>query len=105
MTKKERELIYDEGLEVFGEDCQYDQCVEEMAELMVAINKLKRQKNYGEYQGNESIMQNFYEELADVFICVEGLAYMFANDKFDEIVEKKMLKFKRTIDKCRPLMK
>jgi len=100
MNKEERIKIYDRGLEVFGMECQYDQCMEEMAELMVAINKVKRQKNFGEYQGDQSINENLFEELADVFICVEALAHFLGEDKFNDVVEKKMNKFNKTIDKC-----
>ncbi len=101
MNERERFKIYDDGLDVFGMQCQYDQCVEEMAELMVAINKNKRQESYGEYKGDLSIKENLMEELADVFICVEGLAHFLGKEKFDKMVEKKMQKFARTIEKCR----
>lgn len=101
MEEKERFKIYDEGLNVFGMECQFDQCVEEMAELMVAINKTKRQEKYGEYEGDLSIKENLKEELADVFINVEALAHFLGKEQFDEIVEKKMQKFARTIEKCR----
>ncbi|MBQ8749916.1 MAG: hypothetical protein IJZ29_05580 [Clostridia bacterium] len=101
MEKFEREKIYDDGLDVFGMECQYDQCVEEMAELMVAISKVKRQQNFGEYENDNSIKENFLEELADVFICVEGLAYFVGEEEFNSKVEEKMQKFARTIEKCR----
>lgn len=100
MDINERNKIYDEGLEAFGMQCQYDQCMEEMAELMVAINKVKRQTYYGEYKGDSSKMANLFEELADVYICVEGLAHFLGEKDFDAMVDKKMRKFKDTIDKC-----
>lgn len=100
MEECERFKIYDEGLSAFGMQCQYDQCVEEMAELMVAINKTKRQQSYGEYEGDLSIKENLMEELADVFICVEGLAHFLGKGEFDAMVEKKMQKFANTIKKC-----
>ncbi|MBQ8762010.1 MAG: hypothetical protein IJZ26_01665 [Clostridia bacterium] len=102
MNKKEREVVYANALEVFGMQCQYDQCMEEMAELMVAINKLKRQENYGEYKNNLSIKENFFEELADVYICIEGLAYLIGEPEFNKKVEEKMQKFARIVENCKP---
>ena len=99
MDKDKRNLVYDEALETFGMQCQYDQCVEEMAELMVAINKIKRQENFGEYEGESQLRENLFEELADVFICVEGLAHFLGEDKFDDFVNKKMEKFEKTVNK------
>lgn len=101
MDRLERERIYKEGLELFGMECQYDQCTEEMAELMVAINKLKRQEKYGEYEGDASIKQNLLEEIADVFVCVEALSIFLDEDKMEEIIEQKMRKYERTIQKCK----
>ena len=41
-TKEERLKVYDEATKLWGLVAQYDQCVEEMGELIVAINKYKR---------------------------------------------------------------
>ena len=39
LTHEERLKIYDEATELWGLVAQYDQCVEEMAEMIVAIKK------------------------------------------------------------------
>lgn len=99
MEEKDRLHIYDRSLVAFGMQSQYDQCIEEMAELMVAINKIKRQENFGEYGNDPTIKQNLIEELADVFICVEGLAHFIDKAGFDSMIDRKMQKFEQTINK------
>ena len=41
-TREERQKIYDEAEKEWGLVAQYDQAIEEMGELIVAINKYKR---------------------------------------------------------------
>ena len=48
MNKQERKVIYDKAEELWGLIAQYDQAIEEMGELIVAINKYKRKCLYGE---------------------------------------------------------
>lgn len=80
-TKKEKEQMYEDALTYWGEIAQFDQILEEMAELMLAINKMKRKKFYGEYALDESIEENYIEELCDVQLCLDQLVYMFHDDK------------------------
>ena len=73
MTLEERLEVYRQATELWGLVAQYDQCVEEMGELIVAINKFKRKVLYKEYKGDSSIIENLVEEIADVSICMEQM--------------------------------
>lgn len=45
MERSERDKLYKQAVEKWGEDSQLNQMVEEMAELIVAINKFKRARD------------------------------------------------------------
>lgn len=73
MTPEQREMaLYEAAVEKFGEIAQIDQATEEMAELIVALNKYKRYVNFR--QGNkEEILAHIAEERADVEIMLNQL--------------------------------
>ena len=52
MNRKERLELYNEAEKQWGLIAQYDQAIEEMGELIVAINKYKRKCLFGEYKNN-----------------------------------------------------
>lgn len=98
MDKKQRLIVYDQADELWGHIAQYDQCIEEMGELIVAINKYKRKVLYNEHKNNEKAEANLFEELADVFMCVEQLIQFFPERNFDEMLNKKMNKLMEEIE-------
>ncbi len=98
LTHEERLKIYDEATELWGLVAQYDQCVEEMAEMIVAINKYKRKVLYKEYQNDDKVIKNLVEEIADVSICLEQMQHFFKDYKIDEVIEQKMQKFLKEIE-------
>lgn len=98
MDKEERNVIYRKAEEIWGLVAQYDQAVEEMAELIVAINKYKRKCLYGEYKSDPKIEENLIEELADVKMCMEQLWGYVGEDKVDEVLDRKFEKLKNLID-------
>ena len=98
LTKEERLKIYDEATSLWGLVAQYDQCVEEMAEMIVAINKYKRKVLYKEYQENNKVIENLVEEIADVTICLEQMHHFFHDYNIDQVIEQKMQKFIKEID-------
>lgn len=98
MTHEERLEVYDEATKLWGLVAQYDQCVEEMGELIVAINKYKRKVLYKEYKGNNEIVANLVEEIADVSICLEQMRHFFKDHNIDGVIEQKMAKFKGQIE-------
>ena len=103
LTEEERLKVYAEATELWGLVAQYDQCVEEMGELIVAINKYKRKVLYKEYQGDSKIIDNIVEEIADVSICLEQMRYFFKDHNIDQVIEDKMQKFLGQIEQQRKL--
>ena len=70
------------AIEYYGEEVQENQCIEECAELIQAINKKHRGRKH-----------NIPEEIADVEICLEQLKMI--NDCADEVEYYKTTKIKR----------
>lgn len=97
MNKQERKVIYDKAEELWGLIAQYDQAIEEMGELIVAINKYKRKCLYGEYQGNNKVIEDLIEEIADVKMCLEQLSYYVGEDNVDRVLDQKMGKLQDEI--------
>jgi NTP pyrophosphatase (non-canonical NTP hydrolase) len=75
--------IYARTISKWGEKAQYDQTIEECAELITSLQHFARGKV------DEDAVVN---ELADVFLMVGQLTYMFGEDKLSESVEKKIAK-------------
>ncbi|MBQ2396774.1 MAG: hypothetical protein II304_07080 [Bacteroidales bacterium] len=89
--------------EFYGFDDQSRQCIEEMAELTVAINKLHRLgKNW---TNQDSIwcerMRNISEEIADVYIMLEQMKYLLNiyEDDIETIINRKILRQLERISK------
>lgn len=77
--------IYCASLEKWGAEAQYDQAVEECAEL-IAVLKHFRRGRVGEAE--------VVAELADVVLMVGQLAYMFGEEKVERAVEGKIAKLR-----------
>lgn len=65
--------ICNKAIEKYGLDAQLTMVVEECAELINAIVKLKRQR---------STHEEIIEEMADVSIMIEQISYVFGRDLF-----------------------
>ena len=101
MTKEERLKIYEDATELWGEVAQYDQLIEEMGELIVAINKLKRKLYHNEYKDRD-VMQEVVEEMTDVKMSIEQMELTFLKDQnFDAMLNKKCTKLKNLIEKMK----
>lgn len=85
MTPEQREMaLYEAAVEKFGEIAQIGQATEEMAELIVALNKYKRYVNF--QQGNkEEILAHIAEERADVEIMLNQLHVIFGDNSEKEL--------------------
>ena len=70
------------AIEYYGEETQENQCIEECAELIQAINKKHRGRAH-----------NIPEEIADVEICLEQLKMI--NNCADEVENYKTAKMER----------
>ena len=75
--------IYARTISKWGEKAQYDQAIEECAELIVSLQHFARGKV------DKATVVN---ELADVYLMVGQLTYMFGEDQLSESVEKKIAK-------------
>lgn len=62
----DKESIYRAAISVWGKDAQENQAIEEMAELIQAINKMRRQPS-------PEHLDDLKEELADVQIMLDQL--------------------------------
>ena len=97
MERSERDKLYKRAVEKWGEDSQLNQMIEEMAELIVAINKFKRARD-NVAQKRDGVIENLYEEFADVKLCLEQMEYMFGKEKIDAKMDEKIKKFVKQLN-------
>ena len=79
--------------EHYGYEAQSRQCIEEMAELMQAINKLWRSIGHGQLteKSFKECLGNLPEEMADVQIMLWQIEYLLsAENMIEEMIEKKL---------------
>jgi len=81
--------IYRATLAKWGEEAQYDQMVEECAELIASLKHFKREK-----VAADSIIN----ELADVTLMVGQLTWMFGPDKVEMAISDKLEKLRSLLD-------
>ena len=92
-----KEEIYKKALEKWGLEPQLNMVIEECAELIQSIQKLRR---LPAPEREKQIIGNLAEETADVLIMLEQLNLMFEKDNFKDAVEsKKIQKIKRLEEK------
>ena len=82
--------IYQSTLEKWGVEGQYDQAVEECAELITALKHFKRGRI-----GDEAVIA----ELADVALMVGQLTYMFGEERVAAAIEAKIVKVRELLGK------
>lgn len=80
--------IYKATLAKWGEEAQYDQAIEECAELIAALKHFRRGKIE---------RQAVIDELADVTLMLGQLTWMFGEDQVNQTVEKKLNKLKELL--------
>ena len=66
----------------YGFSSQADMMIEEAAEYMVALNKLRR--------GKSEAFKNIKEEVADILVVASQLRYLLGEDEIDSIMNKKL---------------
>lgn len=83
----------------YGWEEQRAQLVEEMAELIVALNKDRRTNGAGEayLKKHAAAVSNVKEEIADVEIMLAQIKYLMSIDQ-QELDEIKAFKLDRTLD-------
>lgn len=77
------QLIYKKTVSKWGNEAQYDQMVEECAELITALKHFRRGKV------NQHVV---IDELADVTLMLGQLTWMFGAEQVEEAVQQKLLK-------------
>ncbi len=80
--------LYRRTLALWGEQAQYDQSIEECAELSVALLHYRRAK---------ASRQIVIDELADVILMLGQLRWMFGPEEVDLAVERKRAKLERLL--------
>lgn len=89
--KIDRERLYKDILDIKGQDSQLNQLIEECAELIQSVTKLKRLKDVS-YNG-------FIDELSDVEIMIEQIKIMFS--MHNDVNKAKERKIKRIAKKLK----
>lgn len=82
------ESVYRATLDKWGEEAQYDQAVEECAELIAALKHYRRKK---------IDKQAVISELADVTLMVGQLTWMFGPNAVAQAVEEKLEKLDKLL--------
>jgi len=80
--------LYEATLHKWGEAAQYDQAVEECAELIAVLKHLRRGR------ADETAVA---EELADVYLMVGQLVYMLGEERFAAAVENKLARLRELL--------
>ena len=82
------EDIYQATLDKWGEDAQYDQAVEECAELITALKHYRRGK---------ADRQAVIAELADVTLMIGQLTWMFGTEEVERAKNSKISKLDKLL--------
>lgn len=89
MNLSDHKAIYQAALDKWGREAQFDQTVEECAEMIAAIMHFRRGK---------VTQQAVVDELADVLLMVGQMVYMLGEDVVSEAVESKIRKLSVLIE-------
>lgn len=81
--------VYQRTIQKWGEEAQCDQAVEECAELIATLKHYRRDKV------DEQVV---VDEVADVFLMVGQLIYMFGEEKVHKAVESKLEKLQQLLE-------
>ncbi len=83
--------IYAKTIQTWGEKAQYDQTIEECAELIAVLQHFARGK-----VTKDAVV----DELADVFLMIGQLTYMLGEEELSAAVEKKIAKLQDLIEEA-----
>ena len=95
VVTKEKQEIYKEAVNQWGEDAQINMAIEEMAELISALQHYRRHESWG----GKVTVADIADEVADVEIMMEQLRFMFNIDSLYlfNIKEQKLDRVKRLL--------
>lgn len=91
----QQRTVYQKAINAFGVDNQLFQLDEEMAELIKAVNKWRRNQR----PGNEAFVADVAEEIADVEIMLDQLKIMLdiADNEIEDWKYRKIKRLSRNI--------
>jgi NTP pyrophosphatase (non-canonical NTP hydrolase) len=88
--KPKQKELYKQAIAQWGEMAQIDICIEECAELIHALSKLKR--------GSRTGLPNCIEEIADVYIMLGQLRLIIGKDKeIEDMIKVKLARLKTRV--------
>lgn len=82
--------LYEKALKKWGDQAQYEQMVEECAELIAVLKHFSRGK---------AEVEDVIAELADVYLMVGQLTYMLGEDRLQRAVLQKIAKLEVILGK------
>lgn len=92
-TQIERHELYNQAIKQWGNNSQMDMCIEECAELIQAISKMKRPNRMA-----GQALKNLCEEIADVEIMLEQIRLIVHKDGLiDNIKDEKLEKLQKLL--------
>jgi len=89
--------IYEEALDVWGEDSQIEQLIEECSELILALQKLKRDRRFNGGSKTARIA-DVLEEIADVKIMIRQIELIFPADEVKGYENEKLERLRKRLD-------
>lgn len=89
LNEKQARLL-EETVEKFGHERQVDKAIEEMGELAQALLKDR-------YAEDDAFTDNVYEELADVFITLNELMFIYPHQKLSKKVNEKLERLEKIV--------
>ena len=90
------ECIMRQAIETYGVQAQCDVAIEEMAELIKAIMKIRRAAD--DYEKTQAALDNLLEEIADVDIMIDQMKIMWGLKQVEEYREKKLERLERRLN-------
>ena len=87
----EQLVLLQQTVEKFGHERQIDKAIEEMSELTQALLKDR-------YAEDDAFTDNVYEELADVFITLNELFFIYPHQKLVDKIVGKLERLKKIVN-------
>lgn len=102
LSPEQADAVKTRSIARYGKDTQTTVCMEECAELIQAISKLKRYnpEDPTNKVGRSELIENLYEEMADVQICFDLLIEIYGLKPSDlrRMMDHKVWRIKRKLE-------
>lgn len=102
LSPNEEDAVEMRSIARYGADTMSTVCMEECAELIQAISKLKRYnpEDPTNKVGRSELIENMYEEMADVQICFDLLTEIYGLKPSDlrRMIDHKVWRMKRKLE-------